>query len=236
MKGNTKKPLRENKESFAGTFYFSSNLIILSGKRLGQLIKRACNMRQIFRTAFLFALCISFQNARAQQAPLDIIYGLIDSSAAQISRDIPDNINITPELNMPDGLQALRNYAFSKLKGLGKSSDSSKTLRLDYTILEAKTDYVKLKRKSFFGDYAVEREITLKGNYLAAGNDSLCVFSFIYKDEIDPDTAASLENPLLPFTRDEMPETPFLSNITEPAVAIAAAAVTVILFFTARSK
>lgn len=177
-----------------------------------------------------------FQNTRAQQSPLEIIYRLIDSSAASVSRDIPKDTGIIPELHFPEGLQTLHNYSFAKLKGLGKPSGSSAMLRLDYTLLEAKTDYIRLKRKGLFGDYVVEREISLRGNYTAENLDSLRSFSYIYKDEIDPEIAVKLESPLLPFTRDQMPEAPFFSNLTEPAVAITAAAITVILFFTARSK
>ncbi len=197
--------------------------------------KKSSIRKPLARFLVIAALCLPLNYAAAQESPLDVIYGLIDSSAAQIDKEIPQGTALMPNVILPEQLQTLHNYSYAKLKGLRESS-ADNGIGINYTIEEAKTDYIKLSRESLFGSYIVEREISLKGNYVISGADSLRAFNFVYKDEIDPDKAKELENSSLPFTRDEMPEAPFFSNLTEPVVAIAAAAVTAILFFTARSK
>ena len=55
-------------------------------------------------------------------------------------------------------------------------------------------------------------------------------------DTISYDNFAFIENNSLPFTNANVPSEPFLPSIIEPVIAITAIAVTIILFFTVRTK
>lgn len=46
----------------------------------------------------------------------------------------------------------------------------------------------------------------------------------------------NLENISYPFTQAQLPAEPFLASVYEPVIAVGVTAITVILFFTVRSK
>ena len=55
-------------------------------------------------------------------------------------------------------------------------------------------------------------------------------------DSINYDDISKLENFSLPFTRGDLPPEPIAPSIIEPLIAISSAVLTVVLFFTVRSK
>jgi len=61
-------------------------------------------------------------------------------------------------------------------------------------------------------------------------------FKFNYIDTVDANKIKNIEDPAIPFTQAALPAEPFFSSIYEPVIAVGAAALTVILFFTVRSK
>ena len=74
------------------------------------------------------------------------------------------------------------------------------------------------------------------GNYYISTNQQVKDFNLSTKDTINVEDVEIIEDRSYPFTQGELPAEPFFSSILEPVVAISAAAVTVILFFSVRSK
>ncbi len=70
------------------------------------------------------------------------------------------------------------------------------------------------------------------GKVARAGNE----FSITETDTVSYENVSSYENPSIPFTQAEAPAEPFWSGITEPAIAIGTVIITLLLFFTVRSK
>ena len=81
------------------------------------------------------------------------------------------------------------------------------------------------------------RNVTLSGNYSVNQPEvSVRNFRYSYSDTVNANMIKKIENPAFPFTQASIPAEPFFSSIYEPVIAVGAAALTVILFFTVRSK
>ena len=76
----------------------------------------------------------------------------------------------------------------------------------------------------------------LSGNYFISNQSQVKDFKITAIDTINVENVEYVENRSYPFTRGDLPTEPFFSSILEPVIAIGAAAVVIVLFFSVRSK
>jgi len=105
-------------------------------------------------------------------------------------------------------------------------------------------DYAGIKysdtfKDGMFGSFKLARTTEIKGNFQIVNNNSISfseMINYSTVDTIDYDDLDFIEQPGLPFTHAQLPPEPFLPSLVEPLVAISAVVITVILFFTVRTK
>jgi hypothetical protein len=107
---------------------------------------------------------------------------------------------------------------------------------INFVIDNTFVEYSEPEKDGIFGDFLTERTIKLLGNYYISTNQQVKDFNLTTKDTINVEDVEIIEDRSYPFTQGELPAEPFFSSILDPVVAISAAAVTVILFFSVRSK
>lgn len=196
----------------------------------------------LYLFTFLVVITLGISNAQ----PIDNLSRinlLIDNSINSI-----DGININSSayynIHAPNNYKILQSRAeltFGK-HGLREQSEkefSSESVLVKYRIDFAGVKYHDLHRDGLFGSYYLEREVSLKGYYLIQKENRTVnsdEFLMSTTDTISYKDITSYENPSLPFTQSEIPTEPFWSGITEPVIAIVTVVVTLLLFFTVRSK
>ncbi|MHC1738090.1 MAG: hypothetical protein AB9882_08790 [Ignavibacteriaceae bacterium] len=162
---------------------------------------------------------------------LDIFYGLVDSSTALLSQKLTGEnylitVNVPPDLNIFEGRIKGKLALESPLK-----EASGEVI---YTLESAKVEYKDISRDGLFGDYQVNRTVSIRGYYIYGRGVNN--FALTAEDIIKLDDTGKLEYTSLPFTHGEKPEEPFFSTLYQPAIILAALAVTTYLFFSVRSK
>jgi len=174
---------------------------------------------------------------------LEIFYRLSDSAAVDAAKNIPAyKKDIKPDLNSGNVLSILNNQVLESLHNSGKNIISSSqkdtsSLEISFRIDNATVNYSDFFQQKLFGDFYTERKITLSGNYiLLLPGFSSHNFSYKYSDTVNVNDIKNIENNAFPFTQGKLPAEPLFASIYEPVIAVGAAAVTVILFFTIRSK
>jgi hypothetical protein len=218
-----------------------------------QFIKTLLVLFLCNNTAFLF--CQTKSN-------LEIFYTLIDSSTENLIQNIPaGEKKIKIILNTGNEYSVFNNRVSESINNNGinvvKSSYTNPNLpaeqvgpptpkgaseqpqipEVNYTLEGTKTNYGEYFQNRLFGDFYTQREITLSGNYLLfLPVMSVHHFSYTFRDTINVDEIKNVENVSFPFTQGKQPAEPFFSSVYEPIIGIGAAALTVILFFTVRSK
>ena len=171
---------------------------------------------------------------------LSIFYSLIDSSVNVVKEKLSEGTSYSLSFSSPPNLALLTDrleYTFSNLDIL--DSNDTKTESIKYNISLAEIEYPSLFRDGFLGNYLIERKFTIQGTFIIKSkSDSNISNGFIisHTDTVDFSTIKSLENNSLPFTTGNIPTEPFFSSLFEPIIAIGTAVLTVILFFTVRSK
>ena len=174
---------------------------------------------------------------------LEKIYELIDTSAKRINLEIQNNSNpITLKYISPGEFKILEQrafFAFSReVKNLLRETELPTSI-LNYTVDMAGINYTEVFKDGLFGDLYVERETLIKGSFFLENQGKILAsekFEYAATDTVNRDHINKIENISLPFTSSQVPPEPFFSGILEPAIAIGTAVVTVILFFTVRSK
>lgn len=186
---------------------------------------------QLIVIILLFALPSAAQSTKN----LDVFYSLIDSSLNLLPDPIPggNSFSIYTGSN-----NLIYNYLFGKLTArYQKPADTSGVNEgLSYAIEELRLKYGEIFRKKFLGDYYLERNFGIKGNFAVKSTGLYRSFNLTHIDTVKLEDAEKLENSDLPFTKADIPAEPFLEGIPEPVVAIGTAAAAVILFFVLRSK
>ena len=174
---------------------------------------------------------------------LQIFYKLADSSASNLVTQIPASPKkIKLNLTLGNSYKIFTDEIISSLnnkgvKILSENSKDSSYIDINFTIDNAKVSYNDLFRKSIFGEFYTTRNLTLSGNYIVFSSDvKTHNFNFSYADTVSISDIKNIENPSYPFTQSQLPAEPFISSIYEPVIAVGASALTVILFFTVRSK
>lgn len=182
-------------------------------------------------------------NITAQQSEtnLEIFYKMIDSSVSNFVSKIPQTEELIElELNLGERHSIFNNKIIAKTISLGKKiseAKDEKPLNVNYVLDKTNVSYGEIFRHGFWGDYYLPRNLSLTGSYTIENSSPVFQdFDYSYSDTIRYDNIRNVEDRSFPFTKGEVPPEPFLSSLFEPIVAIGAAAVIVILFFTIRSK
>jgi hypothetical protein len=169
---------------------------------------------------------------------LEVFYSLVDSSVARfITINIPPS-KIKAEMNSGDVYAVFNNQLLGDLNAKGITTLNNKNDSLpvfSYSIEKSFTNYTNIFRDGFLGAFLVQREISLKGNYLYSGSGKQ-EFEFSSNDTVRVDDIKNLENVSYKFTNGTIPPEPFFTGLFEPVAALGTAAAAVILFFTVRSK
>lgn len=190
----------------------------------------------------LSVICTSIIGQTTQPTNLDIINSLIDKSMKNIISGLPFE-DITYSLKFESApeyvfMENRANTALSKLVAVTDRKDKA-LYNVSYTIEEISASYINPEKDGLFGSYYVTRNILLKGSYILSSkgvttnSDS---FALTSSDTVAYDSLSELETMTLPFTRGKKPDEPFFASLLEPAIAVGAIAVTIILFFTVRSN
>lgn len=185
-------------------------------------------------------IAILFQTSVFAQtrSNLDVFYNLVDSASGYLLRDLGDIKTVNLQLNLGNDYSIFANQVRGKLirNGIQLVSDNPDAVTINFVLDNAFVEYSEPEKDGIFGDYLTERTIKLSGNYFISGKTQINNFNLIEEDTINVEDVEFIENRSYPFTQGELPAEPFFSSILEPVVAISAAAVTVILFFSVRSK
>ncbi|MDY0083901.1 MAG: hypothetical protein RBR74_12025 [Ignavibacteriaceae bacterium] len=191
---------------------------------------------------FLFFL-IPFSVFAQSESPsnLDVFYTLVDSASDMVIRDLGDTKQVDLELNFGIDYSVFANRVRGKLlrSGVqltGDKAEGKDFVRVNLVLDNSFVGYSEPEKEGIFGSFYTQRTIKLSGNYFISKNSDVTEFVFTNKDKVKVDDVEELENRSYPFTRGDLPPEPFFSTIWEPVVAIGAAALIVILFFTVRSK
>lgn len=188
---------------------------------------------------FLF-LIVLFQLPVLSQSisNLDKFYTLVDSASTFLIMDLGELKKVNLNLDLGNDFSVFANQIRGKLirNGVELSIQNSESTQINFVIDNAQVKYSEPEKDGIFGDFLTERTINLSGNYFISGKSQINKFNLVDKDTIKVEDVEELENRSFPFTQGELPAEPFFSSILEPVVAITTAAVTVILFFSVRSK
>ena len=166
---------------------------------------------------------------------------MVDSASTQFVNDVGNAKKIKLELNLGNDYSLFANQVRGKIlrQGIeivGENSSHENIVSANFVLDYTFVGYTEPERDGIFGDFFTERTIELSGNYFISNNPQVEDFKFAVKDTINVEDVENVENRSYPFTQGELPPEPFFSSLLEPIVAIGAAAVTVILFFSVRSK
>jgi hypothetical protein len=199
----------------------------------------------IFLRTFFF-LTLLFYSAHLQcqtKTNLEVFYNLVDSAAVNAAKYISqEKKNVKLDLGAGNIYSIFDNRIMESFQKAGKNvladaRNDTTVSNVSFRIDKTKVYYGELFQKKLFGDFYTPREISLSGNYLLFFRElSPHNFNYSYKDTVNINEIKNIENIAFPFTQGKIPPEPLLANIYEPAIAMGAAALTVILFFTIRSK
>lgn len=187
-------------------------------------------------------LCQTKSSGEKTKNNLEVFYSLVDSAANNSVSNIPNVRDVKLNFDFGNsysvfGNQIIKVFNDNRKRIITDTLNNGTASAINFVIDHALVRYDKPFRKSLFGDYYTKREITLGGNY-AVMQPKVIVknFAYSYIDTVEANKVKEIENASFPFTKGQLPAEPFLSSVYEPVIAIGAAALTVILFFTVRSK
>ena len=189
---------------------------------------------------FLFLSAISLSQTKTN---LEVLYSLNDSLVHRIGAEIPNNnIPVELKLNLGDSYSIFSNHIRNEFikeayKLVEPAENELNCMRINIVMEKAGVNYGEQERDGWFGDYFMARTIFIRGNYFISNSGKgLEEFHISAIDTVNVENLAQLQNDSFPFTKGEIPAEPFLSSLLEPVIAIGAAAVAVLLFFSVRSK
>jgi hypothetical protein len=205
-----------------------------------KLIQITGAIKKSFRFLFFTAMLSSFINAQTV-SNLERFYSVIDSASSLLINDLGNSREVKLELNLGAYYSVFANQIRGKLlrngvKIITDDSSRSDKINVSFVVDECNVLYSKPERDGLFGDYYTERTITASGNYYISKNPAIKNFDIQIKDKVEVDDVSRLENRSYPFTLGDLPAEPFFSSLCEPIIAITAAAITIMLFFSVRSK
>lgn len=193
---------------------------------------------------FLFVLLL-FQTAVYSQtisnSNLDQFYTLIDTATNQLIKDLVDTKKVNLELNFGVDYSVFANKVRGNLlrsgvQLIGDNSEEQNFVRVNFVVDKSFVGYSEPEKDGILDDFFTQRTLELSGNYFISNQSQVKDFKLTVVDTINVENVEEVENRSYPFTQGELPPEPFFSSLLEPIVAIGAAAVVVILFFSVRSK
>jgi hypothetical protein len=191
---------------------------------------------------FLFIFLL-FQSSIYSQSVsnLDRFYTLVDSASSLLIKDLGDEKKVKLELNFGIDYSVFANKVRGNLlrngvQLIGENSEEQGFVRINFVVDNSFVGYTEPEKDGIFGDFFTQRTVELSGNYFISNQSDIQDFKLTVKDTINVEDVEEVENRSYPFTQGELPPEPFFSSILEPVVAIGAAAVVIILFFSVRSK
>lgn len=198
-------------------------------------------MITIKRKIFFLILFVSVAVSAQVKTNFEIFNTLVDSSAYLISSKISkQDRKYFVEQNTINEYSPLSKRIENSLArnkiSVGYDSTCDKIV---YSISQASVGYSNLLKDGFLGNYLLERKIILRGEYAIKNFSNIInsdIFYYTVTDTIPYNQFNYIESGSLPFTKGKAPEAPFLPSILEPVIAVAAVVVTVVLFFSVRSK
>jgi len=196
-------------------------------------------LKRIFLVFFL--LIISNSPVLLQQKTnLDIAYQLISNSISKIDSFVVNREKISNfSYTSSDSYNFLKSkVADNLLKSGYKFDGSGSNATLEYSIHNIKVEYTEPFKDGFFGELMVKRNVIFEGIALFTGPDGVVSIRLNESliDSVELGRIAEIEDQSIPFTRGTIPEIPLFSNLLEPIIVVGTLIVTIILFFTVRSK
>ncbi len=191
-------------------------------------------MKKLLLYTTLFLNSLLFAQTKSNLEKINLLLN-------EVCGDIKANITDTVKLNFqaPANLYFLKNRTEIYLLESDIFLNDNSFDTLTFVIEEAGISYENITKTGFFGDYIVERYANIKGTYSLKKQGNIILakdFNLTNKDSVDYEDINKLENYSLPFTRGNSPPEPITPSIIEPLIAISGAVLTVVLFFTVRSK
>lgn len=195
---------------------------------------------------FIFGLLISTAAFAQPKTNLDIFYGLVDSAGNKLFAELKgttSEINLVMELGTY--YNVFENTLVSKITSQGikvyRGSEKNNSAKVNFVMDNAIVTYGEPERKSLLGSFYSTRKLEISGNYVYAANSNSAFseqkkYNFAFIDTILVEDIDKVENRSYPFTQGILPSEPFISSLFEPVIAVGAAALAVILFFSIRSK
>ncbi|MCF8241406.1 MAG: hypothetical protein K9J16_08455 [Melioribacteraceae bacterium] len=189
---------------------------------------------------FVFILILLFTSTNFAQLNVksnyEFLLDVLDKSAAELADENHleglSSINFTA----PQDYLVFGNRVKMAFKKYVMTENENSAADLNYTIENASIFYGEPFKKGLFGSHYIERIGTVSGTASLNGDDEIFSFNSTLTDTIRFDDLRFVENPALPFTQGEIPGEPLFSSILEPAIAIGTAVITIVLFFSVRSK
>lgn len=194
-------------------------------------------IKKSLRFLFLISL-FQIQSYSQTISNLDVFYNLVDSASGYLLKDLADIKTVKLTLNLGNDYSIFANQIRGKLvrNQIRVTNSDSNATEVNFVLDNAFVEYTEPEKNGIFGDFFTERTIRLSGNYFISGKSQINKFNLVDKDTVNIEDIEILENRSYPFTQGELPTEPFFYSIWEPVAAISAAAITVILFFSVRSK
>lgn len=192
----------------------------------------------------IFFLLIPLNNILSQEkSNLNILYDLADSSASSIIKALPSGQkDLSFNFTLGNDYELFKDHLITyfvnqKYNVFQPDKASDNTLKIDYTIDNAKITYGDPFRAGFFGNYKVQRNVKISGIFTVNKNPVFASkFNYAVSDTIGYSNIQELQSSSYSITKGDVPAEPFFSSLLEPVVAVGTAAVVIFLFFTIRSK
>ncbi|MBA4310776.1 MAG: hypothetical protein C0425_10650 [Chlorobiaceae bacterium] len=195
-------------------------------------------MKKIILITFLVVLNIS--SFAQQKTNIEIFFELSDSVAVVMNDFVKTDDDLFVQFNLVGDYKIFENRIITNLSNVRKNFlflESGQKNKLILSFERVVTNFSEPFRISIFGDHKVERRLNIKGTLNLIGEtNSTKNFSITHKDTLDYSSVNEVISEGFPFTKDTIPEPPFFSSIIEPIALISAAAITIYLFFSVRSR
>jgi len=189
------------------------------------------------------SLLITVQGFTQTRTNLEVLYSLNDTLVMHICSKLPKDVKqVSLKLNLGETYSVFSNHITNEFIKRGKSQTAKGTSGTEIPEINIVMDYAgviygEIEKDGWFGDYFTPRTLFIEGNYLnSLTGEGLVNYKFSITDTINVDQIQSLETDSFPFTKGEIPPEPFLLSLIEPVIAISVAAISIILFFSQRSK
>lgn len=195
-------------------------------------------MKKIILITFLVVLNIS--SFAQQKTNIEIFFELSDSVAVVMNDFVKTDDDLFVQFNLVGDYKIFENRIITNLSNVRKNFlflESGQKNKLILSFERVVTNFSEPFRLSIFGNHKVERRLNIKGTLNLIGEtNSTKNFSITHKDTLDYSSVNEVISEGFPFTKDTIPEPPFFSSIIEPIALISAAAITIYLFFSVRSR